>query len=105
VSGHLLPPQAAVGSSLYKNTDVELFLPISPFLPWNRLRAIKTEPVPLSAPSSLDAEHRNHPKKATRKPKPWPSAIPSRVPPFGPSLAPFLREVRSSCPVLHPGTF
>jgi hypothetical protein len=58
-----------------------------------------------SAPSSFDAEHRNHPEKALLGAPPWPPAIPSRAPPFGSSSAPFLREVRSSCPVLHPDTF
>jgi hypothetical protein len=61
--------------------------------------------VPPSAPSYFDAEHRNHPEKALLRAPPRPPAIPSRAPSFGLSSVPFLREVRSPCPVLHPGTF
>jgi hypothetical protein len=58
-----------------------------------------------SAPSYLDAEHWNQPEKLFLRAPPWPPAIPSRAPPFASSSASFLREVRSHCLVLHPGTF
>jgi hypothetical protein len=65
----------------------------------------KTELVHPSAPSYLDAKHRNRSEESPLGSPMWPSAIPSRAPPFGPSSAPFLREVSSSCSVLLPRVF
>jgi hypothetical protein len=65
----------------------------------------KTESPHPSTPSHLDVKHRNRPKEAPLGSPLWPSAIPSCMPPFGPSLALFLLEVSSSCSVLLPRVF